>query len=179
VEITPFAGYSFGGEFEERDTGEELNISDTSNWGGVVNVDLSEITQLELFYSRQETELTSGGLFPADRLFDMDVEYFHIGGTYLLGRNEWQPFVVGTVGLAHLSPAPSDVSSLNKFSLGIGGGLKFFPTEHLGLYMAGRGLVTFVESTLAFSIDEGGGTIYFSADALWQVQLSAGLVFAF
>ena len=179
VEITPFAGYTFGGKFEERDTGEEFNITDTSSFGGIVNIDLSDITQLEFFYSRQETELTSGGLFPTDKLFDMDVEYFHVGGTYLLGRDEWQPFVVGTLGLTHLSPEPSGVRSLNRFSLGIGGGVKYFPIEHLGLYLAGRGLITFIDSTLVYTSDEDGSTIYFSSDALWQFQLNAGLIFAF
>jgi hypothetical protein len=179
VEVTPFAGYTFGGKFEEQDTDEEFEISDTSSWGGIVNIDLSGITQLELFYSRQETELTSGGLFPTDKLFDMDVEYFHVGGTYLLGPDQWQPFVVGTLGLTHMSPEPSEVRSLNRFSLGIGGGVKYFPIERLGLYLAGRGLITFIDSTLAYSTGEEGGTIYFGSDALWQFQLNAGLIFAF
>ena len=180
VEITPFYGYRFGGEFEDAETGESYDFDESPAWGGMLDLRLSDLTQIELYYSHQETELQSGdGLFDADRLFDLDVDYYHLGGTYILTTGTWQPFVVGTVGATHLSPDASGTDSLTRFSLVLGGGLRFFPTEHVGLYLAGRGLFTFVDSDTAIRVDNGEATVRVHSDGLTQAELQAGLILAF
>ncbi len=180
IEITPFYGYRFGGEFEDADTGEHLDIRDSPCWGGILDVRLSKISQLEFYYSRQETELTfDEGLFASTKLFDLDVDYYHLGGTVILPEGPWQPFVAATLGATHLSPQASDTDSLTQFSLGLGGGLRFFPTEHLGLYVAGRGLLTFMEGEATFRSESGAATVTINSDGFWQVELQAGLIFAF
>lgn len=180
LEVTPFAGYQFGGRFEITETGTTAKLSDASCWGGILGVGLTESTELEFYYSRQETELTADDLFPQETLFDLDVEYFHLGGNYIFSQGTWRPFIGATLGVTHLSPEPSAIDSMNRFSLGLGGGVRFFPMERLGLYLACRGLVTFVESSTRISSGpEEGGTIEFSGDGFWQFQLGAGLIFAF
>jgi len=180
IEITPFYGYRFGGEFEDADTGERLDIGDSSCWGGIVDVHLSKVTQLEFYYSRQETELKSDeGLFASTTLFDLDVDYYHLGGTVILPDGPWQPFVVATLGATHLAPDASDTDSLTRFSLGLGGGVRFLPTEHLGLYLAGRGLLTFMEGDATFRSESGQATVKINSDGFWQVELQAGLIFTF
>jgi opacity protein-like surface antigen len=180
IEITPFYGYRFGGELKDADTGEEFDIDDSSCWGGMLDIRLSEITQLEFYFSRQETEIKSDdGLFDGQTLFDLDVDYYHIGGTYTFLPGRWQPFVAGTLGATHIDPDASGTDSLTRFSLGLGGGVRFFPTEHLGLYLAGRGLLTFIESDTLIRSESGRATVQVDSDGLWQVELQAGLVFAF
>ena len=99
VEITPFFGYRFGGGLEDAETGEDFELDDSAYSGGLLDLRLGEATQLELYYSRQETELQSEeGLFHGRTLLDLDVEYYHVGGTYVFTEGPWQPFVVGTVG---------------------------------------------------------------------------------
>jgi hypothetical protein len=180
VQVTPFYGYRFGGEFQDADTGAQLKLRDSPCWGGVLDVRLSEDTQVEFYYSRQETELRQDqGLFAAPTLFDLDVDYYHLGGTYALTYGPWQPFVVGTLGATHLAPEPPGLDSLTRFSLGFGGGLRFFPTKHLGLYLAGRGLFTALEGDLAYRSQSGDATLRIDSNGFWQVELQAGLVFAF
>jgi hypothetical protein len=134
----------------------------------------------EIFPRRQETELRQDeGLFASTTLFDLDVDYYHLGGTYALTCGPWQPFVVGTVGATHRAPDPPGVDSLTRFSLGLGGGLRFFPTKHLGLYLAGRGLFTSLEGDLAYRSESGQATLRIDSDGFWQVELQAGLVLAF
>jgi len=180
LQITPFYGYRFSGEFEDADTGAHLKFRDSACWGGVFDVHLSQETQLEFYYSRQETELKQDeGLFASTKLFDLDVDYYHLGGTYTLTCGPWQPFVVGTLGATHLAPDPPGLDSLTRFSLGLGGGLRFFPTKHLGLYLAGRGLFTSLEGDLAYRSESGDATLRIQSDGFWQVELQAGLVLAF
>ncbi len=179
VEVTPFYGYQFGGDFEDAETGRSYDLDSGPCAGAQLNLDLSDITQLEFYYSHQETELESGGLFPSDPFFDLDVDYYHIGGTLLLGEDQWQPFVVGTLGATRLSPEPSSIGSLTRFSLGLGGGLRYFPTERLGLYLAGRALFTFIDSDTRIRIESGTTTAQIHTDGLTQAVLQAGLIFRF
>jgi hypothetical protein len=179
-EFTPFYGYRFGGDFEDAETGADFDIDSSPAWGGIFNVGLSELTQFEFYYSHQETELeSSDALFEGRQLCDLDVDYYHVGGTYILTTDAWQPFVVGTLGATHLSPDASGSDSLTRFSVGIGGGVRWFPREHFGLYLAGRALFTFIGSDTSIHIENGETTIHFRSDGLTQVELQAGLIFAF
>ena len=180
IEITPFYGYSFGGEFEDAETGAGLNVRDSGCWGGMLDLRVSPLGSVEFYFSRQETELKSDeSLFTSTKLFDLDVDYYHLGGTYILTDGQWQPFVVGTLGATHLDPEAPATDSSTWFSVGLGGGVRFFPTEHLGLYLAGRGLFTFVEGDAAFHSDSGAATVRINGDGFWQVQFQVGAIFAF
>jgi hypothetical protein len=180
VEFTPFYGYSFSGHLEDVDTGEEFEIDDSEAYGGALDIRLTEITQLEFFYSRQETALESEeGLFAGQKLFDLDVDYYHLGGTYIFGTGPWQPFVAGTLGATVLDPDASGMDSETRFSMSLGGGVRYFPTKHLGLYAGVRGFLTFVGGDALFRSESGAVTIKVDADGFGQVQLQAGLIFAF
>ena len=179
VEITPFYGYQFGGSFEDSETGRDYDLADGSCAGGMLNVHVNEISQIEFYFSRQETELESEGPFPTDTFFDLDVDYYHLGGTLLILNDEWQPFVVGTLGATHLSPEPSSIDSLTRFSVGLGGGVRYFPTKNFGLYLAGRGFFTFIDSDSHIVVESGSATVDIVADGLWQAVLQAGLILRF
>jgi hypothetical protein len=180
IEFTPFYGYALGGGLEDADTGAKFEIDDSVSYGGMLDIYLSELTQLEFFFSRQETELRSDeGLFAGQTIFELDVDYYHVGGTYLLHDGRWQPFVAGTLGATRLDPDAAGTDSLTRFSLGLGGGVRYFPTEHLGLYLAARGFLTFIEGDTLFRSESGAATIVIDSTGLGQVQLQAGLIFAF
>ena len=98
IEVTPFYGYQFGGGFEDADTGQDYDLADGPCAGAQLNLNLNEISQVEFYFSRQQTELESEGPFPTDTLFDLDIDYYHFGGTLLIIDGKWQPFVVGTLG---------------------------------------------------------------------------------
>ncbi len=180
VEFTPFYGYAFSGELTDANTGQEFEIDESACYGGMLDLPLSDTELLGFFYSRQETELKSDdSLFGKRTLFDLDVDYYHLGGTLIIPNPPWEPFVTGTLGVTHLSPDASGTDSVTRFSLGLGGGVRYFPTEHLGLYLGVRGFLTFMEGDTLFRSESGAATVVVDADGLWQVQLQAGLVFAF
>jgi hypothetical protein len=179
IEITPFYGYQFGGGFEDEETGDDYDLAGGPCVGGIVDFYVNEISQVEFYYSHQETELEAGRPFPSSSFFDMDIDYYHLGGTLLLSDEQLQPFVVGTLGLTHLSPEPSEFGSLTRFSLGLGGGVRYFFTENLGLYLAGRGLYTFVEGDTHITIESGSSTVHIEAKGLWQAVFQAGAIFRF
>lgn len=182
LELTPIFGYTFGGRFdyEEGEEEETIKISDASSYGFRLGYNLNDESQIEFMYSRQETEITGGDLFPKDALFDLNVNYYHIGGTLLWNRgNGLEPYFTGTMGLTHFDPEGSGVDSEARFSMGFGGGVRVFPLERLGLYTGARGLVTFVNSEIEAYSNSEGTYVKIEADAVWQFQVYAGLIFAF
>jgi len=134
---------------------------------------------LEFFFSRQETELKSDeGLFAGHTLFDLDVDYYHIGGTYLILDGPWQPFVVGTLGVTSLNPSASDTDSLTR-SRSVSAVACEPPHQASGLVPRRSGFLTFIDSEVLWRSESGATTIAIDANGLWQFQLQAGLIFAF
>ena len=182
LELTPMFGYTFGGEFdyEEGEYDETIEISEGSSIGFRLGYNVGYNSQIEFIYSHQETEITGGDLFPRDALFDLDVDYFHIGGSLLWNRgNGLEPYFTGTLGLTHFNPEDSGFDSLTRFSMGFGGGVRAFPLQRLGLYTGVRGLVTFVNSDTEVYSGSKGTYVIIEADTVWQFQVYAGLILAF
>jgi hypothetical protein len=180
IEFTPFYGYASSERLEDADTGKTFRIGDSACYGGVLDIPTGEMTQLEFCFSRQETRYQSNaGLFDGQTDPDLALDYYHIGGTYLiLHQGPLQPFVVGTVGATHFGPDAPGLESLTRFSVGLGAGLRYFPTEHVGLYLTGRGF---------FTAMKGGDTVFHSqssnvtvdARGIWQPVIQAGVIIAF
>lgn len=177
VEIAPFAGYGFGGDFRVVNTGEDLNADEGSVYGLTVDWGATA-TQYEFFFSHQATELTGGGdLTPQEALTDLDITYAHIGGLLNFGEGRVKPFFGGGLGITHFSPR--DYDSETRFSMSLGGGAKLFVTKNIGLRFEGRGLATLVDSAAWIHSGGGGTQIAIVGDVFWQFQLNAGLIIAF
>jgi hypothetical protein len=63
-----------------------------------------------------------------------------------------------------------------------GGGVKLFPTRHLGLRLDGRLFATFVDADLAFlacGSSTGTCVLAFRTDVIFQAEFTAGAVLKF
>jgi opacity protein-like surface antigen len=180
VEVTAFGGLRFGGGFEDANTGTSIELNDSGSYGLAVDFDLSQDQQIEIYLSRQSTALSAGGPFTGNPLFDLSVEYYHVGGLYLIDvdNDRVRPFVSGTLGLTHMNPQGADLNSETRFSLAFGGGAKLFVTERLGLRLDARGIYTALNSNGAVFCS-GGCAITVQSSGFLQGELSAGLVLRF
>ena len=178
-EVTPFAGYRFGGSFEDSVTGFGLDIHNSEAYGIVLGINMSPETQVELLYSHQPTELRPKGLFSPTSLTDLDIDYYHFGGTYIWNpERDVRPFIQASVGVTHLSPDRAGLGSETRFSFGIGGGVKYFLTKHIGFRLDGRALGTLLNSNSTIFCS-GGCTVRVEGNTLWQFQGNLGVIFAF
>ncbi len=179
IELTPFIGYRFGGEFENYFTGDEYNVSSAESYGATFDYPTSDETKVEVLFSRQPTELRTGGNFGTDAI-SLDMTYYHVGALYQPSDNEKvQPFVGGTLGATHMKPHFPDTSSETSFSLSFTGGVKLNFSEHIGIRLDGRLYATFVNSNSAIFCGGGGCTFGFGGNAIWQGEATAGLIIAF
>jgi hypothetical protein len=182
LEITPFWGYRLGGDFQDLASGAEIDIEESSSYGIILDIPLSGEGQLEILWSRQETELDSGGFLTTNPLFNIDLDYLHVGGVYNWGYDDdkVRPFLLGSLGVTLFRPEPDELGSETQFSAGIGGGVKLFAGENIGFRFEGRGYTTFLNTDAdAIFCGPGGCFIGVSSDILWQFEARVGLILAF
>jgi hypothetical protein len=185
VEITPFAGYTIGGDFTDALTGKSLSFDDTSSYGIMVDFKQAVDKQggepwIELYYSRQQTKLKADqGEFLGEPLFDVNIEYFHVGGTYGMGSGMVKPFLVGTIGATHMTPKGEGLHAETKLSLSLGGGVKLYLTERVGIRLDARWFGTLFNGSGSAFCSNGACLINIQGDVLSQYTANAGLVLAF
>ena len=186
IELTPLAGYGIGGSFEERVTKDaypinKLDLDETGVFGIAVDWNITDNTQYEFFFSHQQSRLTRTRAYTTlpSSLFDIDVSYLHIGGTVGFGDHRVDPFIVATTGITHFNPRRASHSSKTRFSLGVGGGVKFFISNNIGVRLEARGLGTLMNGGGWFRSDADGAEIGVEGDTFWQAQFNAGLSLKF
>ena len=182
-ELTPFAGYRVGGDFDEKDGDGGVDLNDSNAQGIMFNIKANPNGQYELLYSRQSTDADTEGFLVNDPTIDLDVEHFHFGGTYLFDGDNTRPFIALTLGLSQFDPGITDSKSESFFSVSFGGGVQLNATKRLGVRLEARVFTTFVEddSNIFCASSSGGGACLIQVDArtLTQWEARAGLVFRF
>ncbi len=181
LEITPYAGYTIGGSFEDNTTGTTLDTREGGNFGLVLDLSDSPETQYELFYGFQRTKVAGGGTLGGDPLFDLDIHYLHLGGTYMFPRDKIRPYIAGGLGATHFVPHGSGLDPKTCFSLSLGGGAKIPLSGHVGLRFEGRGMLTVLpDTTEIFCVSSGGASCRVSVkgDVFGQFLLMAGITFS-
>ncbi|MGA8752537.1 outer membrane beta-barrel protein [Candidatus Deferrimicrobium sp.] len=181
VEITPYAGYQIGGNFEDNTTGMNLDVNEGGAFGLILDLSDTHQTQYELFYGLQRTQVTGGGTFGEKSLFDLDIHYLHIGGTYMFPEDKVRPFIAGGLGATHFVPHGDGMDQKTYFSLSLGGGAKIPISGHVGLRLEVRGFLTILpDSSDIFCVSSNGAAcnVKVHGDVLGQLLLLAGVTFS-
>jgi hypothetical protein len=183
VEIAPFAGQRYGGSFEDANTLARLELGDAAAYGLLLDFDSEPDKQIEVFLSHQNTRLSTAGLFTGNPLFDLTIDYYHIGGLYMLPEGErvrpfLRPFISGTFGLTRMIPKRPGLTTENRLSLSLGGGAKIFFTRSLGLRFDVRGIYTMLNADTSVFCS-GGCTIKVRSNGFVQTEAGAALMMRF
>lgn len=184
IELTPFAGFRLGGGFDDAGNGVPADLDEGGAYGVVVDVDTGPGTgtQVEAMWSHQRTALRTGDLLAGAPLFDIDVDYYQIGGTVLIEETDRvKPFLAGTMGVTRLHPRGGSGDTDARFSASLGLGVKLFPVERIGIRFEGRSFLTFLSGSGTVSCASPGGCsgVVGSNDILWQFEGRVGLIVAF
>ncbi|HEY8887614.1 MAG TPA: outer membrane beta-barrel protein [Gallionella sp.] len=179
VEIAPFTGHRYGGSFEDANTLSGFELADATSFGLLLDFDSEPDKQIEVFLSRQDTQLTTAGTFTGNPLFDLTIDYYHIGGLYMLPADgPILPFVSGTIGVTRMVPKRSDLTTENRLSLSLGGGAKFFLSKSVGLRFDVRAIYTMLNSDTSVFCS-GGCTIRVRSNGFVQAEAGAALLMRF
>lgn len=183
LSLTPFGGYTFGGKFKDTNDIQTVEVDDAAHFGLLLNIRESANTQWEVFYSQQQSEADTAQISPSQPTVDLDIQYLHIGGTYVADGALARPFLAATVGVTRFDPQPLTFDSENFFSFAVGAGWYIQASERLDLRLEGRALGTLLGSDTALFCQTGPDdnvcAISANSDIYWQFQTSLGLVFRF
>ena len=179
VEVTPFAGYRFGGGFFEQLTAQPVDVDGAPTFGVLLNVALYDGLQVEGLFTHQEAHVNvpATALGPAARP-RLTVEHWMAGGLQEFGyRPRARPFLSGLLGLTRYAvPGDNEI----RFTVAAGGGVKLFPVRHVGLRLDGRVFATFADvEGRAIACAPGFCFFAFDADVVWQAEFTAGVAFRF
>ena len=177
VELTPMAGYQGKENFTDETSGAKLRLDGAHSAGLIVDVNVTPDSQVEFLYTNGKSPLAPEAGGPT--LTDVKVEYLHVGGLLVYGRDRIRPFFGATLGASRFSPSAPGMNSDTNFSLGIVGGVKLFLTKNLGLRLEARGFATQTSGDGAAFCNNGACRIFYDGDFFWQVTANAGLVIAF
>jgi len=176
-EIAPFYGYRFGGGFDDLDDDDntDFDLDNAPAYGVLLEFPSGHNTQWQLLYSRQDTELDLGSSLLAPDALDLTIEYFHLGGTYVMDGDRDRPYIGFSFGGTRFSPE-DDYDDEVEFSIALLAGIKYRLTEHVGFRFDARLLGTLTQSDSEFFC-AGGCVARFEGDGFAQWDFTAGLNF--
>jgi hypothetical protein len=184
-EVTPFAGYRTGGEFDTQQTADgqstTVDLEDGSSWGIDLGLYRDSNSFYELLYATQSTSLDSRD--PLYGGIDIQTDYYQFGGTIFFADEQWLiPYLSLTAGVTRFS-ADGGLGSETKFSTSLGGGLRLPFGDNFAATLGLRGYLTFVESDTDFFCVGGGGEagclLKSSGGTYFQGEALLGLTFRF
>ncbi len=183
IELTPTFGYRWGGELSASSNelfDRDMDVENGSSYGLSLGILVGRHSQIELFASRQETRFGEERLFapPADGI-DVDVTYYHVGYLYQWTPGRVNPYVTASLGVTSLDPDVPGLSSEEKVSFSLGGGLKVMASRHVGFRLDGRFFWTDTGNLHHRDWDDCRDDCWEWDDHLVQNELKVGVIFQF
>jgi opacity protein-like surface antigen len=140
----------------------DLDIKSGANLGLTFGVFVTPNAEVEFLWNRQFSKFEAGNPAPSVELADVSVDNFHGNFVYnwFDGAAKLRPFLFAGLGATHYAPgdpaplggsSPTVVAidSATKFSWSLGGGVKAYPAQHVGLRLTARWTPTYIKSDSA------------------------------
>ncbi len=176
VELSPFVGYQFGGGVTSPVLGSDYTLAPSLHYGGSLDLSVGESWRVEVYYSRQDSELRPSGGGPA---FGVYLERLEAGLMEQRGTGQTRFFGTLTLGAARFVPKVGSYDTESHFSGTLALGFKRYFGEHLGLRGEFRGHWMSTESGGGAICSNGSCLFAFSGSGIWQGDVSGGLILAF
>ena len=178
--VTLYGGARAGGEFINQSAGETALKLD-SGAAGSLSFDwiLSDGRQAQAFYSFQRSALPGSALGQAGDV-PVNISYLHAGGRVFFEGNHAADgaYLVGGLGITHLSPGLGGLSSEVRPSMNLGLGYQWMLAKQVALRSELRGYLTLINSSGGFFCS-GGCVVSIRGDTMAQVEGLLGLAFGF
>lgn len=175
--ISPFVGYRFGGDVEDKSTGNNYDFDDSSAFGLFLDyAPIGYYGRFELLWSHQDTSVDFEGDNGVGEV-DVTIDVVQIGGVLEFGKERLCSYLSAHVGATHFSS--DGYGDDTRFSFGIGVGGKAFVTKNLYLRADVRGFCTVVEADGSFISANGTTVASFNGSTFWQAQVSVGVGITF
>ena len=160
-DFTPFIGYrtsmSFPIEPHVSGTTPNVVLDASPSFGASFGVRLQEDGLVEGRWARQDSYLQSNGISPPFPRQHVILDQFHgdFSREYTVDElgSRARPFVLLSVGATHISSHPD--LTFTRFSFGIGGGIRFYASRHIGFKIQAEWLPVVIDPEVAVACGSG------------------------
>jgi hypothetical protein len=187
IEITPYGGL-FWSTTVNGSSG-KLTFDAAPEAGVVLGIPLDWKSQLELVYlfARPQARFASTSSFYASSpAFPVTTQYLQLGGTTSFDQGTIEPFLAGGLGLAWFSPGSVEATGGGMmtiqpqdawlFAFHLGGGMKWWISEVIGLRFEARFLMPVLFSSGTFLSGPNGAALKVNAGIpILQGDVTVGL----
>ena len=175
-DVTLYGGERFGGSLTDATTGSTVSMNNGSSFAVAIDIGLDRGTQIQLFYSRQNTGVSSSSFAEGANDVRLELNNYHLGGTAFIDGVGHGVYVMGGLGA---TTAKSDVRGRDAqtfFSGNLGVGYMVPLSQHVGLRFEARGYgILLSNSTAVFCGDNAGCTAAIKGNALFEGEVLAGI----
>ena len=174
--VTLYGGGRFGGSVTDSTSNSTIDLKNGSSFGVAVDIGLDQARQIELFYSQQDTALTSGAFSLQAGNTGLTLRNYHLGGTAFIDEVGRGAYVVGGIGATTATPKASGLNSSTFFSGNLGLGWMLPLGAHVGLRFEARGYGILLNNNSALFC--GGATgcrVAIKGNGLFYGEALAGL----
>ncbi len=182
--VIPFAGYRVGGSFTDN-ANFNWDIKDALSYGGMFEFGLAPGTGVDLLYSHQASEVKTPPVYSQlASSYDLKVDNWLFGAWRSLNSSPGRPrgamdaIGEGYLGLTHFSSADGSNASADRFSAGLGLGLRAQrPGSRIGLRLDARALWTFSSGNGEwFCSLPGACVVTYTGTTMFQADFTAGVI---
>jgi hypothetical protein len=178
--ITVYGGDRFGGSVTDSTTNSTINLQNGSSFGVAVDIGLDPNKQIELFYSQQNTALSSGAFSSQGSNTGLTFYNYQIGGTAFFDEVGRGPYVMGGIGGTTAKPKQAGLNSQTFFSGNLGVGWMVPLGAHVGLRFEARGYgILLNNNTALFCGGRSGCNVAIKGNGLIYGEVLAGLTVRF
>ncbi|WP_448548872.1 outer membrane beta-barrel protein [Thalassotalea fusca] len=176
-EITPFAGYRFGGDFDVSINGDtsSLNLDDQSSYGVVFAWPFDQSRQGEILFSHNKTPFEKQAAIDTE----LSVSYLHLGGNVPLTTGDIPILLSGGIGATFFSPSNDTYDSETKLSGNLGLSTKVKLADNLNFVFGGRVYATLFNNEGEFLCNESECSLSVTGDLWIQSEVYSGISFTF
>lgn len=190
VEITPFAGWLWTGSIPAYR--QDIKVTDKVNFGVRAGYSLQDQMTIEFEWNQSEN---AAEYYEYDNIGDPDLSqrtstpmkmnYYMLGFLYDATYGEaLVPFGLFNIGVLNVKAETAGNPSNNWFTVGLGGGLKYFFSDNVGIRLQARLLFPMQFASYGFGcgIGTGGGGCSTGAGAytsIIQGDFTGGLIIRF
>jgi hypothetical protein len=178
--VTLYGGGRFGGSVTDSTTNSSIDLKNGSSFAVALDIGVDRSRQVELFYSQQNTALTSGAFSAQSGNVGLTLHNYHIGGTAFIDEIGSGFYVMGGIGGTTATPNVSSLNSETFFSGNLGLGWMVPLGNRVGFRFEARGYgILLNNNTALFCGDRNGCTVAIRGDGLFYGEVLAGVAIRF
>ena len=174
--ITVYGGERFGGSLTDSTGNSSVDLQSGSSLAVAVDIGLDHGTQLEFFYSRQNTSVTSNAFSPQANNIGLTLNNYHLGGTAFIEGVGRGLYVMGGLGATTAKSNASGRNTETFLSGNVGVGWMVPLGRNVGLRFEARGYgILLSNNSSIFCGDNAGCTAAIKGNAIFEGEVLAGI----